>query len=143
MPARRGRSPTDPWSVADFRVVLDDVELAASQVLGLAQRADVSAASPAGDGLALAAVPVVTVVRALGPDRTLFDWAGGAGPRQRRVVVELWAPGGGGPRVAWILHGARPLRWVGPDLDATAGGVAFERLEIGFDTVEWRTTPER
>jgi hypothetical protein len=121
------RAPDAPiGSAAHFRVRIADVEIALSSVTGL---------STAGqDGLA---PPRVTLRRALTGDRRLFDWW------QHRaeaadVVVEVLSPDVATPVAAWVLHDARPSRWSGPTLDALAGGVAFEELDLTFARVDWR-----
>ena len=117
-------------SAANFRVLIDGVDIGLSHVTGM---------TSADDAVQRAAT--VTLRRAVIGDRTLFEWrrdvaAGRADPRE--VVVEVYVPDHSTLVASWALLEARPVRWSGPDLDAIAGGVAFEELELTYDRVDWR-----
>lgn len=83
----------------------------------------------------------VTLRRAVGPDRTLYAWraASAAGKRAPSdvTIVQLGAAGGE-PVNIWRLEKARPVRWSGPDFDARSNDLAFEELEIAYESIAWR-----
>jgi phage tail-like protein len=110
-----------------FEVVVGDRRLRCRSVVGLAS-------SPDGDRRAA----TVTLVRAVSPDRALFDWwraarSGEPGPDVRVALLDT----AGRPVVVWRLAGATPLRWEGPELDALDAGPALERLHVAYEELVW------
>lgn len=83
----------------------------------------------------------VTLRRAVSTDRTLFAWraaaAGSKGDARDVVIAQLDEPGGK-PINVWRLERAVPIRWSGPALDALSGEIAYEELELRYDTISWR-----
>jgi phage tail-like protein len=130
-----GEEPADaPTSAGNFRVYVDGVEVALSQVIGLAW-SDPEDAEPTGSGDRL------TLRRAVSGDRQLYDLRARreSGSRDTsEVVIELWNAAYTRPVAAWGLVGAEPTRWRGPELDAMRRAVAFEELELRYDRLEWR-----
>ena len=71
---------------------------------------------------------------------SLFSWyrtsmvdVGGIEPLSGAII--LLTPMGA-PAMAWIFRGGRPVDWQGPDLKASTGAVAIERLEIAIEELE-------
>lgn len=127
---RAQQSDEVPASARRFRVDLDGREVALSQVRGLVALRQ----APSPDQ----SMPRVVLRRAVTGDRTLFDWSEREHPgREAHVVVELLDEAGE-PVATWVLVGARAVRWSGPELDAVAGELAYEELEVGYDRLEWR-----
>ena len=109
-----------------YTVTVGERQLGVRSVSGLTS-------SPTPDGQPA----VVTLVRAVGADRTLFDWwrssRGRPGPD---VVVTLLDPASR-PVAAWRLTRAVPVRWDGPDLDALVAAPALEALHVAYESLEW------
>ncbi len=85
------------------------------------------------------AVETVVLRRAVSTSRLLWDWhqGGRSDPAAQRVVIELQDSTQTRAVVRWILHGARPIRWTGPELDASAQRVATEEIELTYERLEW------
>lgn len=84
----------------------------------------------------------VTLRRAVGQSRVLFDWnrTCRAGRNDRRTVtIALLDAPDGNPVGIWLLRNAHAVRWSGPDLDALENGIATEELEIAYETIDWRS----
>lgn len=94
-----------------------------------------STCTPAGD----VALGAVVLRRAVGADRTLWEWheAARESRRAHRTVSVALLSDAGAPVVAWRLERCWPLRWSGPTLDTLLPAVACEELEITFDRVVW------
>lgn len=125
------RKLTPPLPKAHFRVFLGDKEVGVESVSPLHWLAG----GPGDPELR----QTVVLRRAAGPDRALYDWrtsAAGGGPSQVTIVQLVEA--GGEPVNIWRLEGARPVRWSGPDFDARSSGLAFEELEIRYESIAWR-----
>ena len=84
----------------------------------------------------------VTLRRAVSTDRTLFAWravvAGGKSDVRNVVIAQLGEPDGQ-PINIWRLEQAVPVRWSGPGLNALSGEIAYEELELSFNSIAWRT----
>lgn len=88
--------------------------------------------------------PTVILRRAVGQDRTLYDWRhqiDSVKDDPRTVTVILLDCPGGTPVNVWDLAIARAVRWSGPELDAFSNAVAFEELEITYEKIIWRDQP--
>jgi hypothetical protein len=88
--------------------------------------------------------PTMTLRRAVGQDRTLYEWRRqiGSGKDDPRTVTVILLDGpGGDPVIAWDLANARAVRWSGPELDAFSSEPAFEELEITYEDIVWRDRP--
>lgn len=126
-PVRKG-----PFSRACFRVLIGEDEIALSHVSSLHWEE--------GEKTDPALRRRVTLRRAVGQDRTLFEWrraaALGRGQPHTVTVILLDAPGGE-PVSQWQLVDARPVRWSGPEFDAFSDGIAFEELDITYESIIW------
>ncbi len=71
-------------------------------------------------------------------DSQLYDWlrqaAAGQVTRKNGSIVVLDTTGA--EVVRWNFRGAWPTRWSGPELNATAQGVAIQTLELVHEGVE-------
>lgn len=122
-----------PINAQSFRLTIDKTEISAARIVGL--RRD------AGDG-ELELAPLVTIVRPLDHRQLFYAWRRkvAQGHQDRRVVrVHLYD----GPALAerlrhtFVLKGAAPVNWSGPDLDANSDALAEERVEISYSTLLW------
>jgi phage tail-like protein len=112
-----------PLLASRFLVEVGDRAVPVSEVRGLAY----------APGLEPAAT--VTLRRAAGIDRTLLDWA--LEPKERPVRVTLFGQTGEAV-VSYVLEGARPTAWHGPDLDAASPEIAWEELVLAVDRIDLR-----
>ena len=84
----------------------------------------------------------VTLRRAVGLDRTFFKWreAIAAGEKDvRDVTISLLSTPAGKTVNTWQLKGATAVRWSGPDFHARSGEIAYEELELRYESIVWRT----
>ena len=68
-------------------------------------------------------------------DRELWDWyydlmQGRVVPKSAEIVVR--DPSGGKVVLRWVIEGALPVKWQGPDLNASQSNVAVETLELSY-----------
>lgn len=76
--------------------------------------------------------PAVTVTlrRGVTHDDALLAWV--RDPEPRRVTITV-LNARREPARRYVLDGARPVRWVGPTLDALSAAVAIEELVLGAE----------
>ena len=72
-------------------------------------------------------------------DREMYDWherlmAGLV--ELRNGTVEMLGGDGRQVTASWIVHGAFPCKWNGPDLNATQNSVAVEAMELCHQGLE-------
>jgi hypothetical protein len=83
----------------------------------------------------------VTLRRAVGADRTFFKWreAVASGKQDVRDVTisQLSTPAGKAVN-EWLLKRATAVRWSGPDFHALSGDIAYEELELRYESITWR-----
>lgn len=119
-----------PVSRGNFRVRIGDRDCACAEVRGLGLHPSKEDDDP----------PSVTLARAMGPSSDFFRWrqSVAAGKDERRdIEVHLLDAAGGDTVAAWRLKDARPVAWIGPELNAMANEVAMETLEVRFTRLEW------
>lgn len=84
----------------------------------------------------------VVLRRAVSTDRTLYEWRArvekGRSQSREVTIAQLGEPDGS-PINIWVLREAVPIRWTGPSFDALSGAIAYEELEIRYQSVDWRT----
>jgi len=153
--ARRTR---DPYTSFRFKVLLGGVIAAGfSECTGLSVETKILEVSEGGrNGSALkfpemSSFGNVTLKRGVGWSNELFAWQLGVvtglfgrNPRSldfaqpffsglaSQIVIELHDEKGT-PVRRWVLVRALPVKWMGPDLKATANEVAIETLEIACE----------
>jgi len=72
-------------------------------------------------------------------DRELWDWyyaltQGSVAPMSGDITVH--DPSGSDVVMQWHFDGALPVKWQGPDLNATQNNVAVETLELSYLTLD-------
>lgn len=137
---------SDPFTAFSFRVELwlpgasaPLCDAAFAECEGLELRFDVSSvregADPGRQRLFSSPAPPgrLTLRRGMTSSMDLWQWctkvARDRGPRADCVVVVL-SPDGAAERARFVLRGCFPAKLRGPDLNAAAGGVAIEELEL-------------
>jgi len=127
--SRKGRS--GPLPRAHFRVFLDRREVGIERISPLHW---------AGEEHPEIRQSVV-LRRAVSTDRTLYAWwaavARGKSDTRSVVIAQLLSPDGK-PINIWRLEKAVPIRWTGPGLDALSGEIAYEELELQYQSISWR-----
>jgi phage tail-like protein len=87
----------------------------------------------------------VTIERGITRDDAFKKWAQamrqGAGPPPRKDVRIELHDGDRGITVAWVLRGALPVKFEGPDLNATSNDVAIEQLTLAHEGLEFDDDP--
>ncbi|MGZ4538536.1 MAG: phage tail protein [Blastococcus sp.] len=130
----------DPFAGLRFRVQLEGLDVGGfSEVSGLEAVVETTAYREGGENTFehRLAGPVayprnVTLRRGLTDSAEFWDWLDqvGLGVVIRRNVTITLLDSDGEPALLWDCRQAFPVRWSGPDLDATAPVVAFETLEL-------------
>jgi phage tail-like protein len=131
----------DPFLSFRFRVAVDGrmTDAGFSDVGGLGAETDLEtfrAGGVNGAEIVLAGptkfTARLTLKRGLARGATLWKWyqdvLGGLMTR-RQVTVEL-RDDTGKPAMQWVFSAALPVKWVGPELHAAQGAVAFESVEL-------------
>jgi phage tail-like protein len=117
-----------------FRVLIDDTEL------GFATVSRLSSSDAEDEDERRDRYEAVVLRRALTGSRDLYAWRrhvlDGKDDRRTVTIQQLEAPGGAVAN-AWRLVDARPVRWSGPDFDATESRIAYEEVELVFDDLVW------
>ena len=122
------------FGVCNFVVELGTQNIGFAEVRGLGCELDYR-----GEQAGFRVTPV-TLRRAVGSDLTIWSWVQGnrAGATEPRTVRITLLDGRHSPVCTWELHGARPLAWVGPRLDASAADeLAMEELVIVAENIEY------
>ena len=119
-----------PAPAFSFRVRFGGKQVSFAQVTGIEAAVDVAGG----------AVRYGNVLLSRGifrDDFTLWRWfeASARDPVTRQTVTIDLIDAGGKPMRRWTLQGARPVRVLGPDLDATANAAAIETIEIACDAI--------
>ncbi len=121
-----------PSQVAHFRVKIGEVEVGIHSVSELHDLAP----GEADPQLRMS----LTLRRAIGQDRCLFDWYRDStlGKKTSAPVSIMLLDGADGEIVNHFgLKNAQPVRWSGPGLNAQASAVAMEEVEVRYDAVLW------
>jgi len=90
-------------------------------------------------GKVTARVTEVSLKRGVTQDLSVWTWVRAAvdgGYEPRTVTIRL-LDAQRRPICAWVLHGARPSKWVGPILAAAGTSVAIEELVLAADSIEF------
>jgi phage tail-like protein len=130
------------FGTSHFRVLIGRRELGFCEVGRLSSETDLT--QPPGERRDR--FETIVLRRALTQSTELYDWRKRIvdGARERRQVTIQQLDGAGGEVVnAWRLVRAWPCRWSGPAFNALEGGIAYEELELAFDTMEWLEPRQR
>jgi phage tail-like protein len=111
----------DPVGACNFEVELGDEAVGFSEVLGLGYEPERRTVSP------------VTLRRGAGLDLALWAWA--RKPAPRTVTITL-LDASLRPACRYVLHGARPVKYTGPELNANGTDVAMEELVLAAEGLE-------
>jgi phage tail-like protein len=138
MTAPGGR--TDPYAGLRFRVQLEGLEVGGfSEVAGLEAVVETSSYREGGENTFehKLAGPVsyprnLVLRRGLTDSAEFFEWLDriGLGVVVRRNVTVTLLGADGEPALLWDCRQAFPVRWSGPDLDASSPVVALETVEL-------------
>ena len=126
--------------VSNFRVFLGSVEVGFCHVEGLVSEAVVDDRS----GERVDRWRPVLLRRALGTDRSLFEWrerALAGRPYPRDVGLDQLDAAGERRVNSFVLSGAWPTRWSGPVFDAASDAIALEELELSYERLLWMKEP--
>jgi phage tail-like protein len=129
----------DAHSACNFDVDLGGESVGFAEVSGLGYELDYR-----GD-VTVGRVGNVTLRRAVTGDLTLWSWVrraldGAAGPGTVRVTL---LDSRREPVCTWELRDTRPLKWNGPDFDASANDVAMEEVVLTAEGLEFRPARRR
>lgn len=139
----------DPFVAFRFEVKVGDFAVAGfSECTGLTIETDVHDYQEGGENTYVHRFPTRTkyvnlVLKRGIVDRTLFDWyiaLTRGDVRRHRVTITMRDPAGSSDPVAeWELQRAFPVKWQGPDLNATQNTIAVETLDLAHDGLIQRT----
>jgi len=132
--------PAPLLGVRNFRVFLGRAEVGFCHVEGLVSESLIDELS----GERVERWTPVVLRRALGTDRTLFEWrerAAGGRPYPRDVGLDQLDTAGERCVNTFVLNGAWPTRWSGPVFDAVSDGIALEELELSYERLLWMKEP--
>ena len=111
----------DPVGACNFEVELGGESVGFSEVLGLGYEPEKRTVTP------------VTLRRGAGHDLALWAWA--RKPAPRTVTITL-LDATMRPACRYVLQGARPIKYTGPELNATGNDVAMEELVLTAEGLE-------
>lgn len=145
-------SRTDPYLGYRFLVEVDSLIVAGfSEVSGLEMSMEPETYQEGGVNAYTHQLPTrmeyenLVLKRGLTDDPSLVEWARAAtndpssGPAERKTIRVFLQDTDGLIVWGWECREAMPVRWAGPDLDATDGAVAFETVEFahhGLSTIQ-------
>ncbi len=88
----------------------------------------------------------VTFRRAVADDRTFFEWraavASGRSDVRDVTISQLGTPAGKTVN-RWRLKSATAVRWSGPDFHARSDEIAYEELEVRYESIVWHRKSRR
>jgi phage tail-like protein len=137
---------TDPYAVYNFRVEIDGIVAGAfAEVSGLDSSTEVIEYR-AGDMKANSSIklpgltkyPNIVLKRGLTKDLSLWQWRKALvnGQVDRRNGVVILMDESRAEVMRWMFRNGLPVKWEGPDLDASSSEVAIETLEIAHEGLE-------
>jgi phage tail-like protein len=135
----------DPFLGFRFEVRVDDLPLGGfSECSGLQLETEVLDYAEGGLNTWLHKLPVRTkqtnikLKRGIA-DQSLWNWHAelvGGVVRRRNGSIRIHDPAGGQVVAEWQFHRAYPVKWVGPELNATQNQVAVETIELVHEGLE-------
>lgn len=147
MSERSGRRAGDPIAAHRFRIEIDGVIAGAFRTCGgLRSETEIFEYAEGGDNGATRKLPGptkignITLRKGLIDSGALWSWreafVRAEGPMRRRSGSIILCDDDGNELIRWNFHGAWPVRWEGPELDARSSEVAVEVLEIAPERLE-------
>jgi phage tail-like protein len=135
---------SDPYSANNFEVDLGIGVIGFAEVSGLGYEIDYfdeagqERRQQSGKRV-VARATEVSLKRGVTGDPTVWQWvrAAVAGNDEARTVTIRLLDAQRNPACAWVLHGARPTKWLGPTLSATGTAVAMEELVLLADSIDF------
>ncbi len=144
MPAKPARQ--DPFTVFNFRVELDGIAAGFfAEVSGLDSETEVidyrTGDSKVNSALRLPGLtkyPNIVLKRGISRDLSLWQWrktvVDGRTERKNGLIVLL--DESRNDVLRWSFRNGWPVKWEGPDLDASSNEVAIETIEIAHEGLE-------
>jgi phage tail-like protein len=135
----------DPAGAFRFEVTVDDLGVAGfAKVGGLQWETEVMDYPEGGVNTHLHKLPVrakqsnIRLERGV-TDRALWDWYAEQLDgifRRRSGMITVLDEAGANPVARWRFRRAYPVKWIGPELNATQNSVALESLELVHEGLE-------
>jgi phage tail-like protein len=133
----------DPYKAFNFRVEIEGLTAAFSEVSGLESEVEVVEYREGGEP-ALRKLPGrrrygnIVLKRGVTQDAQLWNWHKEVldGNVQRRNGSVILLDDQGNDRVRWNFHDSWPCKYVGPTLNAHSNEVAIETLELAHEGIE-------
>lgn len=130
-----------PYSAINFEVDLGAGAMGFAEVTGLGCDIDYDFddARPREPQSITSRVHDVTLKRGLTGNLSVWEWVQNAlnGKYEPRTVTITLLDTRREPACTWVLHDARPTKWVGPTLAANSDGVAMEELVLRAERLEF------
>ncbi|MGH8591460.1 MAG: phage tail protein [Gammaproteobacteria bacterium] len=130
---------TDPYLSFRFRVEIDCLDVAVSEVTGLGLETEVEAFREGGENACERQLPGpskhparLSLKRGVGDVDWLWSWYQDvmSGKIERKDISVCLCDSAGNEKRWWYFREACPVKWVGPDLRAGAAEIAFETVEL-------------
>jgi len=139
------RRDTDPFASFNFLLEIDGIVKAGfSEVTGLNSESNVIEYREGNEGITPRKLPGlnkfgnVTLKRGVSPDVDMFNWHKDVMDGDIRRVTSVSIVLRDEKQieaVRWNLLNAWPVKWIGPDLKASASEIAIEALEITHEGI--------
>jgi phage tail-like protein len=134
----------DPYKSFNFRVEIDGMAAAFTEVGGLESEVEVVEYREGGEETRLRKLPGlakytnIVLKRGITQDAQLWNWHKQVldGNVQRRNGSVILLDDEGQEQVRWNFVNSWPSRYIGPTLDATSNDVAVETLELAYEGLE-------
>jgi phage tail-like protein len=138
----------DPYFANNFEVDLGAGAIGFAEVSGVGYEIDYvddpDTVKPASQPTkrVVARVTAVSLRRGVTADLSVWRWVHAAvdGSYEPRTVTIRLLDAQRAPVCAWVLRGARPIRWLGPNLSALGTAVAIEELVLAADSIDFSAT---
>jgi phage tail-like protein len=134
----------DPYKAFNFRVEIEGITAAFSEVSGLESEVEVIDYREGGEPTHVRKLPGlrkygnIVLKRGLTQDAQLWNWHKQVldGNVQRRNGSVILLDDQGNERIRWHFHDSWPCKYVGPTLNAKSNDVAIETLELAHEGIE-------
>lgn len=80
----------------------------------------------------------ISLQRGITDDHSLWDWRQSVvnGAPVRRTISIILRDDAGNEKIRWNVKNCWPVKWSGPNLDATSDAVGIETLELAHEGIE-------